>query len=90
MARASYEIVSVLPDDKGGDIITIRDLCHGMTITNDAEAVVKEVLNFMQTRIDNGRPFKIHYFDSEGRKDELCHDGLQFTGFMAVDPLPGA
>jgi len=87
MARASYEIMSVTPDgqDIGIDIILIRDLDRGMSVTNDAETVVEEVIQFMHTVIMNDRPFRIHYYDTEGRKDELLHDGIRFTGFKSLD-----
>lgn len=46
----------------------------GMSVTNDAEAVVENLL----ARYGNRR---IVYRDSMGRWDILMHDGVRFTGF---------
>lgn len=73
MSRAAYDIVQVRED-----VIVIRDLhCEArptMSITNDAEAVVSELARRFPGR-------RIMYYDTEGRLDELCHDGGVFTGF---------
>jgi hypothetical protein len=69
VSRARYAIVSV----KGG-VVTIRDLNIGRSVTNDAEAVVEELV----ARWGDQR---IMYYDSSGQLDELLHRGGQFTGF---------
>jgi hypothetical protein len=64
-------------------VIYIIDLDLGAkTITNDAEAVVKHVLN------DFPR-FRIVYRDTEGNWNELCHNNGKFTYFGTWDePIP--
>lgn len=60
--------------------ITIRDLsnllnCEGcVSVTNDAEAVVAEVV------ATHGN-VRIFYFDTMGNRDELLHDNGVFKGF---------
>ncbi len=55
-------------------IIWIIDLDQGVSITNNAERVVRSILGWY----DNHR---IYYRDTDGRWDELVHDGRNFTGF---------
>lgn len=57
--------------------ILIKDVGTGMTVTNDAEAVVRDLHR-------NGMLGKrrLLYIDSEGKVDELKHDGNgTFQGF---------
>ncbi len=75
MARADYSIVQVtdsvvfISDDDAG----------GMSVTNDAEAVVGEVArNYLNRRIV--------YRDSTGQWDELLHRNGEFRGFGPFDP----
>lgn len=70
MARADYEIISA-----SGETLYLIDLDLGnRSVTNDAEAVVAEVLA--------SHPGKqIVYRDTQGRWDELRHDGCAFQGF---------
>lgn len=57
------------------DAVYIVDLDNGgLSVTNDAENVVKACLDLYG-------PKKIVYRDSEGNWDELRHDGKQFTIF---------
>lgn len=75
-AKATYNIVSVTDH-----IVTIRDLSDvagTMSITNDAEAVVEDVLRQYPGR-------RILYFDSELALDELVHDGQRFVRFQTGD-----
>lgn len=72
MARASFIYVQ-FPEVT--DIIFIRDLDLGkVSVTNDAEAVVREV-NFAHP----GK--RIVYQDSDGFWDELIHDDGNFIEF---------
>lgn len=87
MARAKYEIISVGLNEQV-DVILLADLDGPVSVTNDAEAVVEEVIKWITEFHNSKRPFKIHYLDSMGRRDELCHDGKKFTGFAPVDPAP--
>lgn len=78
MARAKYSIDST---DNGA--LTIRDLCLGTSITNDAEAVVAEL---HRSGVLAGR--RLYYFDTMGQLDELVHDGQ--GGFKGFAPGPRA
>ena len=72
--RARYEIVKW-----EADRVTIRDAFDSadptMSVTNDAEAVVAEMLGRGLGRRH------LYYFDTHGQLDELKHDGVKFTGF---------
>jgi hypothetical protein len=73
--RAQYVPVSRhrLPD--GQRIIRIADLNHGaMSITNDAEAVVQDV-------VGKHGDVLIEYIDTNGNVDRLIHTGGVFTAF---------
>ena len=75
MRGASYEVVESTPT-----ALTIRDVGkwdQHPTVTNDAEAVVGSLL-----RLGRLKPgMRLFYYDSDGRLDELVHDGAAFTGF---------
>lgn len=71
--RATFEYVQ----SHFEDAIFIIDLKRGMSVTNDADAVVAEVL-----RLHPGK--RIVYRDTLGSWDELRHDGLGFTGFAPL------
>lgn len=51
------------------------------SITNAAEEVVEEVYRLFGDR-------RIMYRDTEGRWDELVHEGSRFIGFKPGGPLP--
>jgi predicted HAD superfamily phosphohydrolase len=74
MKRASYKVV-------GHDFqyntraVLIEDLNGPLSVTNDAEAVVEDLLKVYEA------DYRIFYKDSMGQWDELLHDGKQFTGF---------
>lgn len=75
--RANYTVVMV---DKERQIVFINDVGHDKgcpSVTNDAEAVVKSVIE------RNSPDYRIVYRDSMGRWDELMHNGKQFTAFAA-------
>ena len=80
--RANIEFCETppgLPDTA----IVIRDVGHASgfsSVTNDAEAVVRTVLRIAE-QLQEPKDCRIFYFDSDGRLDELCHDGTNFTGF---------
>ena len=78
--RAHYDVVKVTPE-----IVWIRDRVEDgvISVTNDAENVIKE--------LHNKHPgARIIYRDSDGAWDELKHDGCgTFTGFApARDMVP--
>lgn len=67
--RSQYSVVNFSTER-----ITIRDENGDVSVTNDAELVVMELLALYGNR-------RIFYFDSLGNLDELCHDGTKFTHF---------
>jgi len=69
MKRASYIYVG-----SNDTTVYISDLNIGMSVTNDAERVVEEIIPRFKGK-------RIVYKDTDGRWDELVHDGHQFTGF---------
>lgn len=73
MNRAKYRIEE-MTDDK----IVIRDTDEDcMSVTNDAEAVVRDL---QRNGMLDGR--QLFYFDSDGHLDELQHDANgTFLGF---------
>ena len=72
--KAQYRIVG--HDFKGYDKwVLIEDLNGPMSITNDAEAVVQDLL---LRGYSNSR---ILYRDSMDQWDELLHNGIEFTDF---------
>jgi hypothetical protein len=64
-----------------GKYIFIRDTGHnsGRSVTNDAEYVVEQL--YLDFGIDDET--RIFYEDSEGRIDEIVHNGVKFCGFKA-------
>lgn len=80
--RAKFDFCDVppgLPDTA----IVIKDVGHDkgcMTVTNDAEEVVATVLRLAK-RLNEPDGFRIFYYDSGGRLDELCYADGRFTGF---------
>lgn len=72
-AKAHYNILDIT-----NDAVFIEDIGHRVTrsITNDAEAVVYQLVN--KHSIGNKR---IVYKDSMNKWSELLHDGDQFTGY---------
>lgn len=75
MSRATYDVVKVTDEE-----IFLVDRNRGMSVTNDAENVVSEVV----TEYGNKR---VIYRDSMGCWDELEHNNGTFTGFA---PYRGA
>jgi hypothetical protein len=72
--KSKFEIVADLPD-----VIAIEDLDGLMSVTNDAENVVRYL-----ARIGLGKR-RLLYRDPEGIWDELLHDsGGAFMGFRAL------
>jgi len=74
MMRASYTVDRVTSNSVLGKMVFIVDNDVGVTITNDAENVVKDVL----AKYSNHR---IIYRDTDGNWDELLHWNGTFTGF---------
>lgn len=75
MARATYDVVKVTEDT-----IFLVDRNIGMSVTNDAENVVAEVVNEYGDK-------RVIYRDSMGNWDELEHTRGTFDGFA---PYRGA
>lgn len=77
--RAMYS--ARLEDTEEGQIILVTDLYSDtlcvMTVTNDAEAVVREVVHSFGD-------FPIAYRDSDGRWDMLLHTEGTFTNFAPI------
>lgn len=73
MLRASYRI-----EEQTDEKVVIRDVGRDcMSVTNDAEAVVRDL---QRNGMLDGR--RLFYYDSDGRLDELKHDGKGiFRGF---------
>jgi hypothetical protein len=64
MSLAKYYI-----EEQTGDRVVIADLDAGRSVTNDAEAVVRELhLGGLGKR-------RLFYYDSFGVLDEILHDG---------------
>lgn len=72
--EASYhtEVDAVVIHDLGGP--------NDMTVTNDAENVVKQVLKLPGVTAST----TIVYYDSEGQPDLLVHDGERFLSFAPI------
>jgi hypothetical protein len=78
MRRSSYTIVKVTPEK----VFLVDNNLGGLSVTNDAEAVVAEVW-----KLHPGR--RIIYQDSDGDWAELCHFKGTFSGFgLYRDELP--
>lgn len=73
MMRAKYRI-----EEQNDDRVVIRDVGQDcMSVTNDAESVV---LDLQRNGMLDAR--QLFYYDSDGRLDELKHDGHgAFKGF---------
>lgn len=79
MSRSQYEVARL-----ESQRVFIIDKClpGALSVTNDAENVVSDVLKIFGE-------LRIVYRDSQGSWDELLHDGVKFTGFAPYgDPLP--
>lgn len=79
---ARYNIVSVTDD-----VILIEDLDGPVSVTNDAEAVVENLIAWKGKFTEQGKPFRIHYIDTMSNRDELVHKNGVFTGFAPVDKI---
>jgi len=74
MKRAAYRVIG---KDFQNDFkaILIED-CNGpLSVTNDAEAVVEDLI------ASGYKDYRIIYKDSMGQWDELLHDGKRFVDF---------
>lgn len=63
-----------------GDRVFILDLNGTLSITNDAEAVVRDVVHHLVSN-NLTDTLRIIYRDTLGRWDELLHNHGQFSGF---------
>lgn len=77
MSHAKFEIVQNLPDR-----LVIRDLKGGMSVTNDAEWVVGQLIDESFPGSNNRRLF---YYDTDGDLDELV---IVLGKFYAFAPGP--
>ena len=64
-----------------GGVVILIDLTTGVSVTNAADEVVKEVVFVMGT--DSG--FRIIYRDTMGGFDGLAHRGERFIGFVPLN-----
>lgn len=74
MLRARFNVVC-----STGGTLYLDDLANRhqtMSVTNDADEVVKWCLRKFPRH-------RIVYRDTDGRWDQLCHDGEKFTGFKS-------
>lgn len=78
MSRAKFTIIHSTPS-----VVLLIDNKTSTSVTNDAEAVVDDILARHKC-LYAGNP-RIFYRDTDDRWDELKHDGHAFTGFA---PLP--
>lgn len=78
-ARVSYDLDASVP---GAVLLVDRCLPGTMTITNAAEVVIAELA---AAGLLAGR--QVFYRDTEGRWDELLHDGGAFLGFKPWSTL---
>lgn len=76
--EAKFEIVDYMTTT---DVLVIRDLDQGRTITNDAANVVAKL------RSEGLLPDKrrLFYFDTEGRCDEII---IENGEYKCISPLP--
>jgi hypothetical protein len=74
MLRASYSVDRATSDPILGKMVFIVDNDVGMSITNDAEAVVEDVLRQYPDH-------RIIYRDTMGQWDELVHWNGKFSVF---------
>jgi len=73
-SRSNYSTVAI-----DHEFVYIQD-CNGpVSVTNDAEAVVMELVDAYPGK-------RIMYEDSDGQWDELVHDGNQFVDFRPGHP----
>ena len=84
MTRARYRIAKAIATPPGSCVVWIEDSCTGMSVTNDAENVVRE----LQREFPG---YRIIYRDTVGQWDELLHERGRFIGFApAADMNPEA
>lgn len=74
-ARSCYSVVEYRAGKDPSVLIVDHDC--GLSVTNDAETVVADILR------EYG-PVRIYYRDTMGLWDELSHDGIRFTGFRIL------
>ena len=79
---ACFDIDDNLSTD---ECLVIRDLDGEKSVTNDAERVVEMLYNAEVLKPNQ----RLEYFDSEGRRDEILHDGTKFTGFQVLPQHAG-
>lgn len=76
LSRSDWTAVDVQPG-----VVFIVDNDKGITVTNDAENVVKDVVRAWPNR-------RIVYRDTDRQWSELRHDGAQFIGYATTDLRP--
>lgn len=73
MTRCKYSIVNVTEN-----VVLISDNGGMVSVTNDAEAVVKELAPMLHSYR------RLLYIDSEGQTDEIVHEFGEFVGFRIL------
>jgi hypothetical protein len=77
MSRSAYYV-----DSWNKEFVFIVDMNMGMSVTNDAENVVEEVVREYGNK-------RVVYRDSTGRWDELVHEDGKFSRFAPyTGPTP--
>lgn len=74
IGNPTYQMV-LAPDGT----ILLTDMDGDVSVTNSAECVVETMLQIYPEGL------RILYRDTDGRWDELKHDGTKFTGFAPID-----
>jgi hypothetical protein len=79
MSKAMYSIV-----ERTDDLVVIRDVGHDsgfMTVTNDVENVVSELMRDGFLKVGQ----RLEYYDSYGERDAIEFDAKGFKRFV---PMP--
>ena len=76
MRHAEYQVLKVV-----GHIVYIKDMGGNMSITNDAEHVVRTIVK------DFGSLITLFYVDSLGYVDELLIKNGEFDGFNILSDV---
>ncbi|HCL5581071.1 TPA: hypothetical protein N2N40_002499 [Citrobacter freundii] len=68
---------------KNEEFIILVDLDEGMSVTNDAENVIR----WLDENLDGGLgQRKVYYRDTSGEYDELVHENVNFKNYSACPP----
>lgn len=79
MQRAHFTLEVV----HGLGAIVVQDKDGPVSVTNDAESVVADIVSFLGPVVDLGK-FRIVYCDSDGRWDGIVVKDGKFAGFLIL------